>query len=337
MIVSEVPGTTRDSVDVRFERDGKAFIAIDTAGVRKKQQLANDIEFYSMARAERSIRRADVVLLFFDPRCRISQVDKQLAEYILEQHKPAIFVVNKWDLMKAPCRPSKMGDYLRDMFPSLDYVPIAFITAKNGQERAAGAEPRPAAAQAGRARASAPATSTGSSARRSPANPPPMRQNRRAKIYYATQVGTNPPTIVLFTNGPELFDNTYLRYLTKTFRDSFPFSEVAVKLVLRAKGDSAGRGSNHAAAEPVDEGFDLIADADKISGGGGDTEDLLTFADDPQPAKPQPKRPAKHGNRIVPELLEEAVAAPKPKKPKPASGAPPKPKKKRGETKAWDF
>src|SRR5437868_7700418 len=119
VIVSEVPGTTRDSVDVRFERDGKAIIAIDTAGVRHKGSIASDIEFYSIARAERSIRRADVVLLFIDPRVRISKVDKQLADYILEQHKPAIIVVNKWDLMR-PLPTEKMGNYIRATFPSLE-------------------------------------------------------------------------------------------------------------------------------------------------------------------------------------------------------------------------
>src|SRR5262249_3596196 len=111
MIVSEVPGTTRDSVDVRFERNNQVCAAITTAGVRKKRSLANDVEFYSLARAERSIRRADVVLLFLDPQGRISKVDKKLAEYILDQHKPAIFVVNKWDLM-VPTPTSKMGDYI---------------------------------------------------------------------------------------------------------------------------------------------------------------------------------------------------------------------------------
>ena len=89
VIVSEVAGTTRDSIDVRFERDGKVLLAIDTAGVRKKRSLATDIEYYSMHRAERSIRRADIVLHFFDPRWKISRVDKQLAEYILIHHKPA--------------------------------------------------------------------------------------------------------------------------------------------------------------------------------------------------------------------------------------------------------
>src|SRR5207253_3456774 len=122
-IVSEVPGTTRDSVDVRFERNGQVLLAIDTAGVRRKQSVSSDIEFYSLARAERSIRRADVVLLFMDPRVRISKVDKQLADYVLAQHRPAIFVVNKWDLM-APLPTSKLGAYLRGVFPSLDFVPI---------------------------------------------------------------------------------------------------------------------------------------------------------------------------------------------------------------------
>jgi GTP-binding protein len=233
MIVSEVPGTTRDSVDVRFERDGKVFIAIDTAGVRKKRSLANDIEFYSLARAERSIRRADVVLLFFDPQENISKVDKQLSEYILDQHKPAIFVVNKWDLM-LPTPTGRMANYIHATFPSLAHVPIAFTTAKSGRN----VQQVLNLAQALHKQASA-RVSTGDLNRvlrqALEANPPPMRQNRRAKVYYATQVATNPPTIVLFTNGPELFDNTYLRYLLKTFRDNLPFAEVAIKLHLRAK------------------------------------------------------------------------------------------------------
>jgi GTP-binding protein len=231
MIVSEVPGTTRDAVDVRFERDGKVFVAIDTAGVRRKKSIESDIEFYSMARAERSIRRADVVLLFLDPQGRISKVDKQLAEYILEQHKPAIFVINKWDLM-VPMPTEKFGNYLRATFPSLDYLPIAFITAKSGKN----VQTVLNLAQNIHKQASA-RVSTGELNRvvrqALAEQAPPMRQNRRPKIFYGTQVASNPPTIVLFTNGPELFDNTYQRYLLKTFRDHLPFSEVPIKLFLR--------------------------------------------------------------------------------------------------------
>jgi GTPase len=235
-IVSEIPGTTRDSVDVRFERDGKVILAIDTAGVRKKKSVGSDIEFYSMARAERSIRRADVVLLFLDAREDISKVDKQLAGYVLEQHKPAIFVVNKWDLMK-PMPTSKFGAYVQAMFPNLNYLPIAFITAKKNknvqvvlnlaQNLHKQASARVETSELNRVLRLA-----------LEQQPPPLRQNRRPKVYYATQVGTNPPTIVLFTNGPELFDNTYQRYLLKTFRDHLNFAEVPIKMYLRRKRSS---------------------------------------------------------------------------------------------------
>lgn len=233
VIVSEVPGTTRDSIDVRFERDGKTYLAIDTAGVRKKKSLANDVEFYSMARAERSIRRADVVLMFMDAPQKISKVDKQLAEYVFEHGKPAVFVVNKWDLM-VPMPTERMANYIKATFPNLDHVPIAFITAKSGKNvqgvlNLSGALHRQASAR----------VTTGDlnrvvreALRR---NPPPLRQNRRAKLYYATQVGTNPPTVVLFTNGPELFDPPYLKFLLNTFRDELPFQEVSIKLHVRLR------------------------------------------------------------------------------------------------------
>ncbi len=233
MIVSELPGTTRDSVDVRFERDGKSFIAIDTAGVRRKSSVRSDIEFYSLARAERSIRRADVVLLFLDAAHTISKVDKQLAEYILEQHKPAIFVVNKWDLLK-PRPTGAFAEYLRAQFPSLDYVPIAFITAKSGRNVHAALNLAQHLQKQSNAR-----VGTGDLNRilrlAVAQQAPPLRQNRRAKIYFGTQVDSNPPTIVLMTNGPELLDSTYQRYLLKMFRDHLPFREVPIKLYLRHK------------------------------------------------------------------------------------------------------
>lgn len=233
MIVSEVPGTTRDSVDVRFERDGKAFIAIDTAGVRRKSSLANSIEFYSMHRAERSIRRADVVLLFLDPRVRISKVDKQLAEYILEHHKPAIFVVNKWDLM-LPMPTGKYGTYLRDVFPNLDFMPIAFVTAIKSKNVKTVLNLAQNLFKQARKRVS---TGDLNKVLRKAllAQAPPARQNRRPKIYYATQVAAQPPTIVLFTNGPELFDDSYQRYLLNTFRENLPFRDIPIKLHLRRR------------------------------------------------------------------------------------------------------
>ena len=133
MIVSEVPGTTRDSVDVRFELDGKAFMAIDTPGFRRHKSISTDVEFYSTHRAQRSIRRADVVLLFFDASQRIGKVDRQLCDYIAQQYKPCMFVVNKWDLMAGAMPTEKWVGYLRDNFRTMWYVPIAFITGQTGK------------------------------------------------------------------------------------------------------------------------------------------------------------------------------------------------------------
>ena len=263
MIVSEVAGTTRDSVDVRFERDGKAFIAIDTAGVRKKRSMANDIEFYSLARAERSIRRADVVLLFFDAAESISKVDKQLADYILEQHKPAIFVVNKWDLM-TPMPTGKMGDYLRATFPE----PRLTCRSRSSRPRTGKnvqpvLEPGPEPAQAGQRPRRHRRPQPRAARRRWSDTPPPMRQNRRPKVYYATQVATNPPTIVLFTNGPELFDNTYQRYLAQDVPRSAAVRRRADQAVPagqatrgrsrrgRAGRGAARRGRNDQASSPA--------------------------------------------------------------------------------------
>ena len=257
-IVSEIEGTTRDSVDVRFEKDGKTIIAIDTAGVRNRGSIRSDVEFYSLVRAERSIRRADVVLHFLDAPKNISMVDKQLAGYVLENFKPAIFVVNKWDLLKDQLVTSDYGDYLRKVFPSLDFVPIAFITAKDGKNVQSVLDlAQNLQKQAGLR------MSTGDLNRvikqamldQSPA----VRQNRLPKVYYATQVSMFPPTIVLFTNGPELFDRTYQRYLLKTLRDHFRFPDVPIKLYLRAKTrevpaekgeESAGKPKRIARARP---------------------------------------------------------------------------------------
>jgi GTP-binding protein len=233
-IVSEVEGTTRDSVDVRFERDGKTIVAIDTAGIRYRGAVKDDIDFYSLMRAERSIRRADVVLHFFDAAKKISLVDKQLAGYILENHRPAIFVMNKWDLAKDHLYTQELGDYLQKCFPSLDFVPLAFVTAKDGKNVLRVIE----LAQSLHKQASA-RVGTGELNRvlenALAMSPPVMRMNRTPKIYYATQVTANPPTIVLMTNGPELLDNTYLRYLIRTFREMLPFKEVPIKLIVRAK------------------------------------------------------------------------------------------------------
>ena len=238
MIVSEVPGTTRDSVDVRFELDGKAFVAIDTPGVRKRKSLANDIEYYGLLRAKRSIRRADVVFMFFDARETVSMIDKQLVDEICEHYKPCVFVVNKWDLA-GEMATRDWAEYLVENFSSTRHVPVAFISAKDqknikklinlAQTIAKQAKIRVSTARINRVVRAAVLN-----------NRPPMRATRQPKIFYGTQVATCPPTIVLKCNFPKLVDRSWQRYLLGVFREELPFQEVPIKLYLRTRGGDAG-------------------------------------------------------------------------------------------------
>jgi len=262
MITSEVPGTTRDSVDVRFELDGKAFVAIDTPGFRRRGSVASNIEFYSLHRAQRSIRRADVVLLFFDAGQRVGKVDKQLCDYIAGQYKPCIFVVNKWDLFAGSMPTSRWVSYLRDTFRTMPYVPIAFITGQTGKNVKALLNHAQMLFKQSCARV---ATSELNQLVRAAVehNPPPVVHNRRPKIYYATQVAVQPPTIVLFCNDPKALSQPYQRYLLGVFRDHVDFAEVPMKLYLRKRESTDAKDeidsklstrlpetSEHSAAQP---------------------------------------------------------------------------------------
>ncbi len=246
MIVSEIAGTTRDAVDVRFELDDLPFIAIDTAGVRRKAKIRDDLDFFSMHRAERSIRRADVVLLFLDATQGVVRLDKQLADYIGQQYKPCIFVVNKWDMLLAnPEGPSaemmaKYATSVQYAFRTMAYAPLAFITAKTGKNVKALVNLAQKMFKQSQKRVG---TGVLNRVLREAvvAHPPSMRENRTPKIFYAAQIDTAPPTMVIFVNSPGLFDVTYQRYLLNVFREKLPFHDVPIKLYLRARTQTAGR------------------------------------------------------------------------------------------------
>jgi GTP-binding protein len=267
MIVSEVPGTTRDSVDVRFDLDGKPFVAIDTPGLRRAKSRNENIDFYGTHRAQRSIRRADVVFLFFDATQRISKVDKQLCDYIAQQYKPVIFVVNKWDQMVNSMPTGKWVRYLQDEFGTMRYAPIAFITGQTGKNVKALINHGQMLFKQSRSR-----VSTGQLNRMLRdairQNAPPPARNREPKIYYATQVGIQPPTIVLFVNDPVLISKPYQRYLLGKFRDELSFNEVPIKLYLRRR-------------HPADVRDDMGSDSEKSEGKSGRqlTEPLAADAD----------------------------------------------------------
>lgn len=241
MIVSEIPGTTRDSVDVRFELDDKAFIAIDTPGIRRSRAQATfDIDFYGAHRAQRSVRRSDVTLLFLDSTVRIGKVDKQLADYITTEYRPCIIVVNKWDKHAGVTPTEKWVSYVTEQIPGLRYAPIAFITGQTGKNVKALLNHAQMLFKQSRERVSTGALNrlVRESVKR---NPPPVYQNRRPKIYYATQVGVQPPTIVLFVNNPAAISKPYQRYLLGKFRDELPFSETPIKIYLRKREKSDSR------------------------------------------------------------------------------------------------
>ncbi|MGA3067494.1 MAG: ribosome biogenesis GTPase Der [Tepidisphaeraceae bacterium] len=246
VIVSQVPGTTRDSIDVRFEKEGKSLIVIDTAGVRKKRQMVStDIDFYSFHRAQRSIRRCDVVAMLIDATLPVSEPDKKLARYIADQMKPVIIVMNKWDLAMAKARQDRpeaddttlmeeYGKYLDDLLVNLDFAPVAFVTAKDSknvqivldtaQRLFKEANTRLTTGQLNRVvrkilQEKLPSTPSG----------------RKARIYYATQASVAPPTIVLFVNNPKFLDQTYQRFMVNRLREELPFGEIPIQLIIRGR------------------------------------------------------------------------------------------------------
>ncbi len=234
VIVSEAPGTTRDAVDVRFERDGKVFLAIDTAGVRKRRSLKGDIEFYSLHRAKRSIRRADVVVFLLDAPREISQVDKQLGAYILEEKKPCLLAVTKWDLAEG-VEPERFTRYVASRLKGFSFAPICYLSAKEGWNVDGMFDVAlDLYEQAGR-RASTSDVNAAIEAAVARRRPGSRRKARTPKIYYAAQTGVRPPCFTLFVNDPALFAPSYVRFLEGWLQRELGFPEVPVKIVMRPR------------------------------------------------------------------------------------------------------
>jgi GTPase len=241
VIVSEIAGTTRDAVDVRFEMDGKSLVAIDTAGLRRKKSFANRIEWWAFDRAQRSIDRADVVLMLIDATETISQVDQQLAMLVQKAFKPVVIVVNKWDAVEG--RPGRTGrpvttedyeTYLRKEVKGLAFAPLAFVSAETGLNVR-----RTIALAFEMLEQSRMRVPTGKINRLVQGilerHNPPSKLGTRAKAYYIAQVAVEPPTIVMVVNRPELFTPNYQRFLLNRFREELPFGEVPIRLLVRAR------------------------------------------------------------------------------------------------------
>ncbi len=235
-IVSEIPGTTRDAIDIVVERDGETIVLIDTAGVRKKKSHEDAVEFFSDARSHKAIRRADVVLLLFDATQRISAIEKRLARYVTDHYRVVLLGANKWDLADPSVEPADFEGYLAQELPGISYAPCSFLSAKSGlhvAETLALAKDlqRQATTRVGTAELNR-VFERALQARA------PNSKGHRVQIKYATQAEHSPPTFVLFVNDKRLIGKDYLRYLENRVREELPFPEVPIRFVLRDKREA---------------------------------------------------------------------------------------------------
>jgi GTP-binding protein len=238
VIVSEVPGTTRDAIDVRIEKDGQILVVIDTAGIRKKAKMAktdNSIEFYSYVRATRSISRADIVWLLIDATDPIGQVDKGLAHLIAEENKTCIIVVNKWDLAKDKAVTGDYEDYLTKTLPGLRYAPIAFTTATVAKNVQSTLDLSAELFKQANTWITTGRLNKAFEIVRKERAAPGKRGAKWPKIYYVTQVAVNPVTFMMFVNNPGLFDENYRRFVAGRLRELLPVAEVPIRLLARPK------------------------------------------------------------------------------------------------------
>ena len=237
MIVSNIAGTTRDAIDSRFENDKGAFIFIDTAGMRKKSKIQEDIEKYSILRATMAIERADVCLIMIDATEGVTEQDTKVAGMAHEAGKASIIVINKWDLVE---KDGKTMDHMREQVRQdlafMPYAPILFISAKTGQRVDRLFELIDYVSNQASTRITTGMLNTVLADAQTRVQPP-TDKGRRLKIYYMTQVGIKPPHFVIFCNDARLFHFSYQRYLENCIRSTFGLEGTPIILSIRQKGD----------------------------------------------------------------------------------------------------
>ncbi|MBP5254863.1 MAG: ribosome biogenesis GTPase Der [Lachnospiraceae bacterium] len=239
MIVSEVAGTTRDAVDTTVRHDHKDYIFIDTAGLRRKSKIREEIERYSIIRAVTAVERADVVILLIDGAEGVTEQDAKIAGIAHERGKGVLIAVNKWDLVEKDDKTIyRFTENVRKTLSFMPYAEILFISAKTGQRigRIYEVLDMILANQAMR-------VGTGVLneiiADALVMQQPPSDKGRRLKVFYATQVGVKPPVFVIFVNDRELMHFSYVRYLENRIREAFGFRGTPLKFVIRERGEKA--------------------------------------------------------------------------------------------------
>ena len=238
LIVSDIPGTTRDSVDTRVERGDKRYTFIDTAGIRRASKIDESIEFYSVTRSKLAVRRADVCILLIDGVEGISEQDTKIAGVALESGKPTIIAVNKWDAVEDKDN-STVKNYTAEVYrimSFLTYAPLTFISAKSGQRVENLFKEIDRVYDSSMKRIST-GTLNDFLAEATVRAEPPSDRGKRLKIYYMTQTSVAPPTFVIFCNDKELFHFSYQRYIENRLRETFDFYGTPIKLNLKMKNE----------------------------------------------------------------------------------------------------
>ena len=236
-IVSDVAGTTRDAIDSRFENDKGKFVFIDTAGMRKKSKVEEDVERYSVLRATMAIERSDVCLIMIDATEGVTEQDTKVAGLAHEAGKASIIVVNKWDLIeKDGTTMDKMRQEVQNGLAVMTYAPILFISAKTGQRVDRLFELIDYVSNQASTRITTGMLNNVLSDAQTRVQPP-SDKGRRLKIYYMTQVGIRPPHFVVFCNDARLFHFSYQRYLENCIRNTFGLEGTPIILSIRQKGD----------------------------------------------------------------------------------------------------
>jgi len=236
MIVTDIPGTTRDSIDTPLEFEGQRYTLIDTAGLRKKARVEDHIEYYTTLRTTRAINRADIVCLLLDASQELSVQDFRIAEAAIEAGTGLLFVVNKWDLIEKDT--DTAGAYvhdLQDRARTIAWAPVVFISAKSGQ-RAAKVLSMAQEIQAQRLRHITTPDLSRTILVDIERKPPPATKGRFIKINFVTQSADPPPTFVFFCNHPDLVGETYERFIVNRLREHYGFEGVPIRIRFRKKG-----------------------------------------------------------------------------------------------------
>ena len=235
VIVSDVEGTTRDAIDTAFEKDGKKYRVVDTAGMRKKGKIYENVEKYSILRALSAVEKSDVVLVVIDADRGVIEQDKHVAGYAHEAGKAVIIVINKWDLIDKDGKTmSKMEKEIREQFKYLDYAPIVFVSAKERKRVQLLFPLIDMVYENSRKRVSTSVLNDVLIDAQA-MNSTTTFNGGRLRIYYANQVAVTPPTFVLFSNDPEYLHFSYKRYIENRLRDAFGFEGTPIHIICRKR------------------------------------------------------------------------------------------------------